>query len=116
VNPPFAAGLVPEVFDGVGDVGIAGGDPGLLEPLGQDTAGGPDERVALPVLAVTGLLAHEHQVGSAGALSHDGLGGPLMEITGPTLLDRLLEALERGPVRDGRSRVIAHSMADIPCP
>ncbi len=46
--------------DDVGDVDAAAIDSGLDERLIQQLASRPDERTTLDVLAITGLLSHQH--------------------------------------------------------
>ena len=45
MDPALSAGLVAEVLDDVGDVGVVGIDPGALQALVQDPARRADERV-----------------------------------------------------------------------
>ena len=116
MDTPLAPRFVPEVFDRVGDVGLAGGDASPLEPFGQDAPGRTHERVTLAVLPVARLFSHQHQACPVRALSHHGLGGRFVEVTGTAPLDRVLEAGQGGPVRDGRGRIFAHSQAHIPWP
>jgi hypothetical protein len=88
VDPPLSPCLEAEVLDHVGDVGVAWGDPGLIETLVEDPARRADERVAFDVLAVAGLLADQHQRRRLRAFAHYRLRGPLMEVAGSTCLDR----------------------------
>ena len=61
VDAPLAAQLVLEVLDGVRHVQLPTIDPGRPHALPQHSAGGTDERFALEVLTVTGLLADQRQ-------------------------------------------------------
>src|SRR5512144_361143 len=83
VDAPLALRLPLEVLDDVGDVGVAALDFGLLQRLVQDPPGWADERMALDVLAVAGLLADQHQPCPLEALPEDGLGPGLPERAGP---------------------------------
>src|SRR6266853_1310449 len=63
-----------EVFDGVRDIDMPAVDARLFERLVEHASSGADERFSFPVLAIAGLLAHEHDPGMLGALAEDGLG------------------------------------------
>src|SRR5579859_1301054 len=94
------------MLDHVGDVHLLAGDPGFRQTPVQHPTRRAHEGVALNVLPVPGLLAHQHHLGPAGALPHHGLRGPRPEVAGPTLLDRSAQAPERRPVRDGGWRMV----------
>src|SRR5256885_2074706 len=100
MNAPLAASLVTEMLDHVRDVDIAPLDPGLLEPLVEDAAGRPDERMALDVLAVARLLADHHHLGVPGPFAHHGLGRSLPKVAGPAGLYRVVQCLEARLVRN----------------
>ena len=91
VQAPLALGLPFEVLDGVRDIDTLAVDARLLERLVEHTSGGTDERFSFPVLAIAGLLAHEHDLGVFGALAEDGLGAGLVEVTGATTGSRLAQ-------------------------
>src|SRR6267143_2738152 len=74
MQPSLALGLPLEVLDGVGHVHLGAIDAGRLERLIQHPAGGSDEGLALPILAVAGLLADEHRSRLFGPFTEDGLG------------------------------------------
>src|SRR4030088_1415648 len=86
MDPALSAGLVAEVLDDVGDVGVIGREPGALHALAEHRAGWPDERMALDVLAVSGLLADEHHACVRVALAHHRLRGTLPEVARPAFL------------------------------
>src|SRR5215213_3362179 len=60
MDPPASPLLELEVLDDVRDVDVVSGDPHRAERPVQLAAGRPDERAALLVLLIAGLLAHEH--------------------------------------------------------
>ena len=78
VDAPLAAQLEPEMLDRVGDVDVGRVDAGVVDRLAQQPAGRADERQALLVLDVAGLLADEDDPGVRGAAAEDGLGGVLV--------------------------------------
>src|SRR5829696_495836 len=82
VDAPLALRRPLEMLDDVGDVGIASLDPRLLERLVEDPAGRPHEGMPLDVLAVTGLLADQHQPRPLQPLAEDRLGSGLVERAG----------------------------------
>src|SRR5436305_637480 len=106
MNPPLAASLVTEMLDHVRDVDIAPLDPGLLEPLVEDSAGRTDERMALDVLAVARLLADHHHLGVARALAHHRLRRAFPEIASSAAVDRLSQVGEARALGDGGGRPI----------
>ena len=61
VDPPLALGPEREVLDGVRHVDVGPVDARLVERRHQLAPGRPDERHALQVLDVAGLLADQHQ-------------------------------------------------------
>ena len=66
-------GLPLEVLDRVGEVDLVAVEAGGGERLVEQAARGADERVALFVLLVAGLLADEHDARVTRALAEDGL-------------------------------------------
>src|SRR5256886_2783758 len=91
VQATLALGLPFEVLDGVRDIDMRAVDARLLERLVEHASGGTDERFSFPVLAIAGLLAHEHDQGVFGALAEDGLRARLVEVTGATTGSRLAQ-------------------------
>jgi hypothetical protein len=73
VEPALAPPLEAEMLDHVREVDLRARNACRLEGFVQDAAGRPDERPALDVLAVTGLLADQHQARALAALSKHGL-------------------------------------------
>jgi hypothetical protein len=72
MNPALAAGLPPEVLDRVGEVDVVALDATIGERLIQHMPGGANERMALLVLLVAGLLADEEERRVQAALAeHD---------------------------------------------
>jgi len=67
------AGRVGAALEDVGDVHLVAIQPGGLDDLGQQLAGGTDERFAFFVLVQSRCLADEHQVGVNGADAEDDL-------------------------------------------
>src|SRR5919201_1906907 len=71
---PFLAARLPlEVFDRVGHVDQGPVDAGLLEGAIQKAPGWADERFALDVLAIAGLLSNEHDRRAIAPLTKYGL-------------------------------------------
>ena len=66
-------GLPLEVLDRVGDVDLVAVDAGGGERLVEQAPRGADERMALFVLLVAGLLADEHDARVTRPLAEDGL-------------------------------------------
>src|SRR4029453_10481694 len=89
VDPAAAALLELEVLHDVGHVGLAPGDPGLLERAGEAAPGRADERMAGAVLAIARLLADEHQAGAGASLAEDRLRRMPPEVAAATRLGRL---------------------------
>ena len=88
VKPALALMRVPEVLDRVGAVGLLGVDPSLIECTIEQPSRWADERLALAVFLVSGLLAHEHQRRVRCACPKDGLGGVVVQLTAATFVDR----------------------------
>src|SRR5256885_1382177 len=91
VQATLALGLPFEVLDGVRDIDTPALDARLLERLVEHASGGADERFSFPVLAIAGLLAHEHDLGVFGALAEDGLRAGLVEVACATTGGRLAQ-------------------------
>jgi hypothetical protein len=70
------------VLDHIRHVDLAPVDPSLLQRPVEELSGRPDERVPFDVLAVPGLLADQHQLGSGRTFAEDGLGGVPPQATG----------------------------------
>ena len=67
---------------------------------------GPDERLALPVLLIAGLLADEHDPGVRGARAEHGLVGLPVQRTAPASGGRLPERVQAGAAgHEGLGRV-----------
>jgi hypothetical protein len=77
------------VLHRVGEVRAVAGDAGVAERRVQEPASGAHERLALPVLAVTGLLTDQDDSGVGRAVAEYRLAGPLVQIAAL--------AAERGP-------------------
>jgi len=73
-----------------------------------------DEGMAGDVLAVSGLLADQHDRRPPGAFAHHRLGGTLVQIAGPALVDGGAQAGQRWSLRDRSGRVISHVGAALP--
>jgi hypothetical protein len=61
VDAALPAGFPLEVLHGVRDVGVVAVDAAVAQRAVEDMPGGTDERVALLVLLVPGLLADQSQ-------------------------------------------------------
>src|SRR5688572_1341158 len=89
------SGLPLEVLDRVRHVDLVPGDLGLGQALGEDPAGGPDERLPLDVLAVAGLLTDEHHPGLRRAAPEHGPGGVAVKAAALARAARLPEGPQR---------------------
>jgi hypothetical protein len=78
----LAAPLPPKVLHHVGEIDLGTRDPSRLERVVENPPRRSDERMALDVLAVPGLLADEHEPRILLALATDGLRGLLPQIAG----------------------------------
>src|SRR5690606_4227028 len=87
-------------LDRVGEVDLRGVDAGVVHSPPQQVSGWPDERLAAPVLDVTGLFAHHHHPGVGTAPAEYGLSGMLIEPAAPAPGGRLAEPVEIGTGRD----------------
>jgi hypothetical protein len=114
VDATLSADLEAEMLHNVRDVGIAGRDSRPVEPLVEDPAGRTDERVALDVLAVPGLLADQHHGGSLGPFTHHGLGGVRVQVAGPAGVDRAVQVAQRGMLGYRRGGSIGHPFEGAP--
>lgn len=85
VQPSLAPHLVFEMFDGIGDVGVAAGDAGILQRGIENAAGRTDERFAGEIFLIARLLADEHEVGQARSLARHRLGGIAVERAAPAI-------------------------------
>src|SRR5205085_3549452 len=102
VDAALAARLPLEVLDDVGDVDLAPIDARVVERLVEKLPGRPDERLALQVLLVAGLLADEDDVRLRGALAEDGLCPGLVERAGGAARRGFAELRQARPLRDER--------------
>ncbi len=84
VNPSLPRRPPLEVLDGVRQVDVLLVDPSLAQKLAEEPPRGPDERPALAILDVTGLLADEHQL-SQRALPEHRLRAELPELAATTV-------------------------------
>ena len=82
VDAAFAARLPFEMFDGVGDVGFVAVDAGLFERGVEQFSCWADERLALAVFLIAGLLSDKDDSWFARAVSEDGLRGAFVEVAG----------------------------------
>ena len=98
MDAAFAAGLPFEVLHRVRDVGVGPLDAALAQGAIQEVAGRADERVALLVLLVPGLLADQGQERVRAALAEHGRGRPLVQVTACTGCGFLSQFLKRGHV------------------
>ena len=95
VDAPFAAPHELEVLDGVGDVDVVRRDAGRVHRVAQQRARRADERPALPVFLVAGLLADEHRLGARGSFAEHRLRGVLVEVAPAASRGRVAQARER---------------------
>jgi hypothetical protein len=102
VDPPLPARRPLEVLHDVRDVGERAVDAGLVERGVEQPPRRPDERPALEVLLVPGLLADEHRPGSRLALAEDRLRARAPERAGAAAGGRVAQARKRRIVRNER--------------
>jgi len=95
MDAPLAAHRVLEVLDHVGHIHLAAIDPGLHQRLVEHPPRRAHERLALDVLAVAGLLAHEHHLRLLEPFAEHRLGRALVEIAPPAAGGGLPQARER---------------------
>src|SRR5215813_14243495 len=95
-----------EVLHHVGDVGPTAVDSRRLQGLVEQLSRRADEGMSLPVLAVAGLLPHQHQLCAGRALAEHRLGRPGVEVAALAGPGRLPEGgeptLHRHPGRGTR--------------
>src|SRR5215468_2941577 len=84
VDSTFTLAPEPEVLDDIGQVGVVAVDARTPQGAVQQPPRGSDERLALDVLPVSGLLAHQHQSRAAATLPEDRLGGLGVQLAGGT--------------------------------
>jgi hypothetical protein len=77
MNAAFAARLLFEMFDHVGDVSQAAIDSGLRERLIKQLTGGTHKRLAGEIFIVARLLANKHYAGFSRSLAEHRLGASL---------------------------------------
>jgi hypothetical protein len=99
VEAALAACLPLEVLDRVREIHVAPLDLRVGERLVEDASGRSDERVAGEVLAVAGLLAHQHHAGRRRAFPEHGLRRPTVEIAGFAVRGVGRHLLERARLR-----------------
>ncbi|EQD86887.1 hypothetical protein N599_07455 [Saccharopolyspora erythraea D] len=85
------------MLDGVGQVGVVALDARLREREVEQPARRADERLALDVLAVPGLLADEQHPGSRGPGPEDRLSGRLVEVAAPAVPRRVAQRAQTAP-------------------
>ena len=106
------------MLDRVRDVDVVAGDPGLLEAAVEHAAGRTDERMPLDVLAITGLLADQHQARVRRAFAHHGLGRALPQVARAASLNRLALLLHQpehaaANVRSFQLRYVTDALSGI---
>jgi hypothetical protein len=87
VDAPLAARLEKEMLDGVRHVDAVGCDARFVEQRAQQSAGRPDERPALLILLVAGLLADEHQARVGRPFTGDALRRVLPQLAAAAAVD-----------------------------
>ena len=75
VQAPFAAHLVLEVLDRVGDESVVPGNAGVFKRGIENAAGRPDERLSRQILLVAGLFADQHEIDRRRTFARHHLGG-----------------------------------------
>ena len=80
MDTSFAAHDEPKMFDGVGDVDVAFGNPRLFHSFAQEAPSRTDERVSEAIFAIPGLLADEHHSRACLPLAEDGLRRVLVKV------------------------------------
>ena len=101
VDAPLAAPLEAEVLHRIRDVDQLARDAGRIDRLGEEAPSGSDERLALEILPIPGLLADEHERRTRRAPSreHD-LGGIPPEFAAAALLGGATQLLDVATRRD----------------
>jgi hypothetical protein len=99
-----------EVLHDVRDVRESALDACVLERTVEQAACRPNERPALDVLLIPGLLADKHDLGGRFALAEHGLRRVAPEVARATVRGRLAQGLDRRPLRNERRRaaVLGH--------
>src|SRR3954468_13887776 len=104
MDAALAALLELEVLDDVGDVDVGPVDADRLERLVELAAGGPDEDLAGPVLAIAGHLADHHDPGALGTVGEHRLRRGRVQVAASAVrrgLAQGLQALALGHARRG---------------
>ena len=86
MQPPIAARRPFEMLHRIGHINPFAVDARLVEQVVQQPAGRTDERASLPVVLISGLLAHEDDPGVGRTFSENGLGGVLEKIAASVAL------------------------------
>jgi hypothetical protein len=100
VNPAFAALFKLEMFDRIRDVYLGTIDSCVLQSSIEEMAGRSDERAALLILLVSGLLADKNDPRRAGSLSKDRLGGATVKVASLAPLNRIVQNVQAPRVRN----------------
>jgi hypothetical protein len=85
MQAPFAAHLMFEMLDCIGDEGVLAGDAGIFERGVENAAGRPDERLAGEIFLVARLLADQHEIGFGRTFPRHGLSGVAIKRTSVAL-------------------------------
>ena len=101
VDAALAAQLELEVLDRVGQVERIARPAELRESTVEKLAGGPDERAAMQVFVITGLLANQHQAGAQRPFAGHRLGRAGADRARSTTLGRVAQCRERAGGLDG---------------
>src|SRR5207244_6109867 len=102
VDAALSLRRVLEMLDRIRDVDELAIDPRFFKRAVEQPPRRPDERPALKILLVTGLLADEHQFGFRFALAEDRLRRVLPQAASPAVFHRLCERLEGLALREVR--------------
>jgi hypothetical protein len=108
VDAPLAALFEFEMLDGVGDVHLVPIESGLLQRPIEQQAGRSDERSALPILLVSGLLPYERNGRPNRALAQHGTRSAWYE--GRGRCDLRVEFVKRLRLRPFRGSFIRRSL------
>ena len=92
-----------EVLHHVGDVHVLAVEPDLDQRAIEHLARRPDERRALAIFLIAGLLADQHDARADRAPAEDGLRRVTVEIAAPATGAGVNELLQRGAGRDERA-------------
>src|SRR5690348_12966326 len=85
----FALWFPFEMFDGIGDVDIPPGDPGLFQCFVQNAPGRSDKWMALQIFLVAGLLSDKDDICVSGAFAKHRLGRMLIEVATGAMFRRM---------------------------